>query len=115
MLLPELELHVQPSRTSTRQDVARLELHLGESLAALDPVEAEAGNEVEVLVEPALRDRHLEWAAPGRGRNSRTLRGCELPPRRPLVSHHPARHRDLEDRDQVGALPEMRLERRRVV
>src|SRR5438105_13431054 len=54
VLLPQLELHVQSARTGARHDVVRLEVHLGESLAAFDPVEAEAGDEVEVLVEPPL-------------------------------------------------------------
>jgi hypothetical protein len=109
VLLPEFELDLETLRMRHGDDVLRGHVELGESLATLDPVDAEVSAEREVCRQLPLRDRYFERAATRDDRHTVMLCRHDLATCTSLVGDQPAGHGQLEDGHEMSTLLEMAL------
>jgi hypothetical protein len=110
VLLPELELHFEATVGCKGDDLRRIESERRESLRTFDTRRADVRAEVQVLVEDSLLVCHLEWPAARDDRHAVTACARDFPPRCLFRADDPGRHRDLQARDQMRALLDVRFD-----
>ena len=115
MFLAEFKLYVEPSPSGQFHHVTRTQRHIRETLAALDPGEADIGAEVQVRQQAVLSNRNFKWPSTRDGGNTTFRCGSDFLSRGVLVCYDPASHRYFQNRHQMGALLQMAFQGDRIV
>src|SRR5262249_33660059 len=115
VLFSQLKLNFKAALVRHPDNVSRRQRHIGETFAAFDAGNTDIGAQIEIGGKLSLGHGNLEWASTGNGRHFALARSSCLSSRRGLISNHPARHGDLENRHQMCALLKVPFQSQRIV
>src|SRR5262245_47321684 len=104
MLLSKFHLNLEATALCSGHDLTWIEVRFGEPLAAFNSSYSDVGAEVQICRKFPLGHGNFKRPSARYGGNSISASQSYFRPRRVFIRDHPARHGDLEDRHQVGAL-----------